>query len=375
MTGIKSFIVSMSATTILLVHSLSLGAADTSPFPPQLEMRVPLEPTAFPSRGHTYLVYELQLRNFTGKPMNLHRIDVFDAASAADKPIASFDDEKLDPLLLTVGPQNSAGIASRQIAGGGTAIAFMWVEIDPGMQMPKRLRHRVFTDTSEIDGADIQTESGALHVLGPPLTGGEWLASDGPNNDPDNHHRRGVIVIGGRLVISRRYAIDWMKEKDGALFSGNASDKLSFYSYGQPVLAVADATVVTARDGLPDNVPGHNEAFHPAVAITMDTVSGNSITLNLGSGQFAYYMHLQPGSVLVKAGDRVPRGQVVARVGNSGDARGPHLHFEVTTSPVILAGEGVPYLVDHYTVQSADNTWEARTHELPLGGTLVDFGQ
>jgi hypothetical protein len=63
------------------------------------------------------------------------------------------------------------------------------------------------------------------------------------------------------------------------------------------VVAVADATVVTARDGLPDNVPGHNEQFHPAVPITMDTVGGNSITLDIGGRQFAYYFHLQPGSL------------------------------------------------------------------------------
>src|SRR5437016_5747114 len=34
------------------------------PFPLQLEMRVPFEPTAFPSGGQTYLAYELYLTNF-----------------------------------------------------------------------------------------------------------------------------------------------------------------------------------------------------------------------------------------------------------------------------------------------------------------------
>lgn len=62
---------------------------------------------------------------------------------------------------------------------------------------------------------------------------------------------------------------------------------------------------MTARDGLPDNIPGHNEAFHPAVPITLETVAGNTITINLGGGQFAYYLHLQPGSLRVKAGESV----------------------------------------------------------------------
>ena|SRR5438270_10225290 len=87
-------------------------------------------------------------------------------------------------------------------------------------------------------------------------------------------------------------------------------------------LAVADGRVTTARDGLPDNIPGHGGAFHSAVPITFKTVAGNTISLDLGGGQFAYYMHLHPKSLRVKAGDRVRSGQVLARVGDSGDASG-----------------------------------------------------
>jgi len=75
-------------------------------------------------------------------------------------------------------------------------------------------------------------------------------------------------VFEGRPQISRRYAIDWMQVKNGALFSGDERDSRSYYSYGKDVLAVADGEVVSARDGLPDNVPGHNENFHPAIPIT-----------------------------------------------------------------------------------------------------------
>src|SRR5690349_20335132 len=48
-------------------------------------------------------------------------------------------------------------------------------------------------------------------------------------------------------------AMDW--------FSGDARDVRSYYSYGKAVLAVADGRVVTARDGLPNNIPGHGESF------------------------------------------------------------------------------------------------------------------
>jgi murein DD-endopeptidase MepM/ murein hydrolase activator NlpD len=110
--------------------------------------------------------------------------------------------------------------------------------------------------------------------------------------------------------------------------------------------------------------------------MTYETVGGNTITLDLGGGQFAYYHHLQPGSVRVKAGDRVRRGQVLARVGASGDAREPHLHFEVTTSPKQGMGEGVPYFIDQYRCKSGSNgLMELRIHELPLHNSIVTFGE
>lgn len=241
--------------------------------------------------------------------------------------------------------------------------------------MPNKMRHHVVTADSEEEGAAIGTHHDKLQVLGPPVQGADWLASDGPSNGADNHHRRGVLVFEGRPEISRRYAIDWMQTKNGALFSGDERDNRSYYSYGKDVLAVADGEVVKAEDGLPENVPGHNENFHPAVPITPETASGNTITLDLGDGQFAHYAHLQPGSLRVKKGDHARRGQVIARIGNSGDARGPHLHFQVSTSLMLIQGEGVPYVIDQFRVKSVDGTVQTHTRELPLGGMLVDFGQ
>ena len=352
-------------------------AAKPAAFPLQLEMRVPFEPTAFPSGPHFYVMYELHLTNFGTTPLSLSRIEVLDADAAAAQPIATFEAEQFEAMLQPLGGKRLSDPKERLvIADGQSAIAFMFVAFDRSAHIPERLIHRVSTADSGVEGAVIATHHTELHVLGPPAEGANWLTDDGPSNDPGNHHRRGLIVLDGRLVDSRRYAIDWKQIRDGASFSGDARDVHSYYSYGKAVLAVADGRVVTERDGLPDNIPGHGEAFHPAVPITLETVAGNTITLDLGGGQFAYYMHLQPGSLRVKAGDRVRRGQVVARIGATGDAREPHLHFEVTTSSNLAAGHGVPYLIDRYRCKSAnDGTMELRVHELPLGNSLVEFGE
>ena len=345
------------------------------PFPLQLEMRVPFEPTAFPNGARMRLLYELHLTNFTTSPLYVSRIEVLDADAAASEPIATFQAEQLADIFQAVGGNTPVGQnGSLAIPNGRTAVVFMYIPFDRGSHTPDRLVHRVMTTDSVVTGAVIGTHQTSLHVLGPPLEGPDWLAADGPSNDSDNHHRRGVLIIDGRPVISRRYAIDWKKMKDGVSFSGDPLDKRSYYAYGKTVLAVADGRVVTARDGLPDNIPGHNEAFHPAVPITLDTIGGNTITIDLGGGQFAYYFHLQPGSLRVKAGDRVQRGQILARVGCSGDAREPHLHFEVTDSSKLMAGEGLTYVIDRYRTMSAGGgSGDLRIRELPMNNNIVEF--
>jgi len=341
----------------------------------QLEMQVPFEPTAFPSGGRIHLFYELHLTNSAAAPLYVTRLEALDVNSGAGQPTATFQGEQFEAMFQLVG-DNTAAVPKRDVSipSGRTAVVFIQIAVSRDSSVPEKLVHRVTTPEGIAEGAAIATHHNPLHIVGPPLEGPNWLAADGPGNDPENHHRRGLLVVDGHALISRRYAIDWKQVKDGASFFGDPRDVRSYYAYGKAVLAVADGRIITAKDGLPDNVPGHGEAFHPAVPITLDTVAGNTITIDLGGGQFAYYMHLQPGSLRVKAGDVVRRGQVLARVGCSGDAREPHLHFQVTDSPKLMAGEGLPYLIDRYQSMSASGgSPDLHVRELPLNNTIAVF--
>jgi hypothetical protein len=345
--------------------------------PPQLELRVPFDPTAYPSGGRTLLTYELYLTNFSGTAIDLRRIEVLDADQSAAKPLATFEGEQIDAMLQEAGGQSPAGKSSpRVLNAGATAVVFMQVALDSKSRVPGRLRHRIVTADDSVEGAIAGTHRTKLKVLVPPVRGTDWHASDGPSNDRDNHHRRGLLVLDGRPSISRRYAIDWFLT-NGKIYKwreGDAHEKSSYFSYGQPVFAVGGGTIVLARDGMPDNFPGPVEDFRVAGPLTLETATGNIVVLDLGDGQYAHYCHLQPGSLRVKTGDHVRSGEILAHIGVSGDPNVPHLHFEVTTSARPLVGEGVPYLIDRFRVKSPDGAWTTITRELPSRNMLVAFG-
>ena len=221
----------------------------------------------------------------------------------------------------------------------------------------------------EFDAATVELRPATSPVLGRPLEGAAWLAGNGPDNA--SGHRRALIPIDGRATIAQRFAIDWLKiGPDGRTFKGKAEDNRSYHAYGAEVLAVVDGKIVAVHDGIPENVPG---ASSRAVPITLETVGGNYVILALGDNRYAVYAHLQPGSLRVKVGDRVKRGQVLGLLGNSGNSTEPHLHFHVCDGPAPLTSEGIPYLFESFDIYDSAGKATLRRNELPLLNTVVGF--
>jgi hypothetical protein len=358
----------------------STSGSPANLWPPQVQVSawVPYEPTAFQSVGRQYLVYELYLTNFEDHTLRIDSIEVIDATKATTSPAAAFEVPQLNTMMHHVGQPivgdeigSAADNSQRDVAAGQTSIVYLLVKSDEHAQIPARLVHRLVIGGSTVEAAIISTHHERVHLVGPPLRGGPWVAGSGPGNE--SHHRRQLLLLEGRLHLSSRFAIDWIRLKNSEGSSGDKQDNRSYFSYDEPVLAVSDAKVVSTRDGIAENIPGHFGKGKIAVAMSYDTIYGNMIVLDLGDGQYAYYGHLKPGSIGVKEGDRVRRGQVIGRIGNTGSSFEPHLHFEITTSNSALRGEGLPYALDAYTETTKDGAIEKRMHELPLDGALVTF--
>lgn len=73
------------------------------------------------------------------------------------------------------------------------------------------------------------------------------------------------------------------------------------------------------------------------------------MVLRLSRNRYAFYEHLRPGSIPVRAGDRVRAGQAIGAVGFTGDTTGPHLHMHVADCASPLACEGLPFTVSGMT--------------------------
>jgi len=323
--------------------SVAAPAQERLPAPPlrqSFDLSVPQAPVPVPLQGRTQLTYEVHLTNFSDDLLSLKRVRVLDPAG---RLVVEFAGEALDRRLTgwsgrpgTLGP-------------GQRAVLFVETDVAP-RSIPDSLRHVVDYGVAGSDTV-FTTESAALKVetaqpltLGPPLVGGPWAAIHDPSWP--RGHRRVFYTIDGRARLPGRYAIDFIRlDAQGRTTIGDPDSTSAAFGYGDDVLAVADGVIVGLRNDVPESARISRNPPHP-----LGEGAGNYIALRLRGGQIAFYEHLRPGSVTVRTGDRVRRGQAIGALGFTGDTTGPHLHFHLAEANSLLGAEGIPFVFDRFTL-------------------------
>ncbi|MDD7967978.1 M23 family metallopeptidase [Actinomycetospora lemnae] len=135
---------------------------------------------------------------------------------------------------------------------------------------------------------------------------------------------RSALVNNHWTLTVQRDAVDVVVLVDGRTHRGDGTRLEDFAVFGQPVLAVADGRITEVVDGLPDL---------PVGGYTRRDMAGNHVVLDIGGGRHVLYGHLRQGSVRVRPGEEVRRGQVIGQVGDSGSSGEPHLHLQVQNRP------------------------------------------
>jgi hypothetical protein len=368
----------------VLLTALVAAQPVTAPRTPQVSMQVPVPPALVAMEGLDQMVYELHLENRGDVPVTLSslelhfdptplgmKIDGAQLTRALDVP-----DDRATPHVIPAGARRVVYMDIRAVYDRrGVAVK------------PARIRHRLrFTvsgvgDTISDDGEGLVVDARPPVVLGPPLAGGPWAAVHHP--DWARGHRRVFYTVDGRTRLPGRYTIDFVRlDEQGRTARGDADLVTSALGYGASVLAVADATVAAVRDTLLEASRVSAGVKHPP-----DEAAGNYVSLDLGDGRFAVFEHLKPGSLRVRSGQRVRRGDVVAQLGFTGDSTGPHLHLHVGDAAAPLAAEGLPFVFDRFEVlgryldiaKMGSTRWSLegtgrRQNERPGPNVVIDFG-
>ena len=342
--------------------------------------------------GKQHLVYELVITNTGTATATLETIEVVGADDPA-KVLAKFDGEGLLSRLRDAG--RGPKITAAQIEFSGTRLFLVDFTLEKGSHVPATLLHRFHVmgggpPGSPPDQAVEQSYTIApiavgtdVTVLGPPLEGKGWTAMNGCCQ-AGGVHRGTELSVNGQIHYAQRFAIDWLQLNSDNRFSrGDEKDVKSYAYYGAKVIAVADGVVVETLSTLDDQVPGQ---LPDPKTLTMENVDGNHVVMDLGHNKYAFYAHLQKGSVLVKKGDHVTRGQMIALLGNTGNTSAPHLHFHLMDGPSVLGSSGLPYVIDSFAVAGElsgevegklNKDFSAhpsvRKLEFPLDLTVVNF--
>jgi hypothetical protein len=330
----------MSGVILAFTVLIALGAQapPRAPVVQSVDLLVPFAPVTFKQEGNVQLAYELHVTNFLPVEVSLHSVQV---RSAGDQTLAEYRDADLQRRIVRPGLRHDHA-TPHVIGAGARAVVNFWIALPAASPPPAAVTHVVELDVLRPAGPVRTVVRGAsaaasqsVATLDPPLRGGPWVAIYDPLLK--GGHRTAIYTVEGRARIPGRFAIDFIAlQPAGVMVRDPAVRPDDWNGFGSDVLAVADGTVVAALDGTPDDTPK---------PVALENASGNYVAIDIGDGRFAFYEHLQRGSLAVSAGERVVRGQVIARLGSSGSTSiGPHLHLHVADANSVLGAEGLPFV-------------------------------
>ena len=154
------------------------------------------------------------------------------------------------------------------------------------------------------------------------------------------------ITNGGHKSFWNGFGVDLdgLDQNDGEL--SDADENAADAGWGREIVAPAAGTVTYVRNDVPTNThlgaePDDNW-YRPLHDPVMAFV-GNCVIIDHGNSEYSVLTHMQPGSVTVKVGDRVATGQVIGKLGNSGDATGPHIHYQLQAGPQLFHDQSLPF--------------------------------
>jgi len=363
-------VVVLTALAMLPARTALSGIDPDTRFTP-LVAAVLTQPQAVRATDGVYhLAYEVLLTNASGLQVEVTTLEVRDGRS--HEPLLTLTGPALSSVMNPIAASAENG-GDSSIASSSVSIVWLDVTVPSKADIPRIVEHAITgslvaapggTPTPfEIVVARIPTSDDNPPVLSPPVGPGIWLASEGCCRD-FTHHRHALVPVNGELAVPQRFAIDFYRLDDQfRAWVGDPAELESYLGYGEPILAAADGVVVDVLDGLPDQSPPQPPAIPPIT----ETV-GNYVVVRTRD-MYTLYAHMKPGSVLVRNGRHVRRGQEIGRLGTSGNSATPHLHFQIMTTATFFPTDSTPYVFDSFTLvgKLTERIWDDDLGLQPTG--------
>lgn len=181
-----------------------------------------------------------------------------------------------------------------------------------------------------------RTNPGQSIELDFPLKNGMYYITQGGNHKTINIHHP---------VSAQKYALDIVQlNKFGLRSKSLLAVKLSDYNiFGTDVYSPCSGTILKTVNSMRDQSPPETDSFNPA---------GNCVVIKQDNTDKAIILaHLLQGSVKVQEGDVIQKGQLIGKVGNSGNTSEPHLHIHCVLldkeGDLLFNAQAVPLTFNH----------------------------
>jgi urea transporter len=177
---------------------------------------------------------------------------------------------------------------------------------------------------------------------------GEWTVTQGHNGEFTHKD-------------SWRHAWDFeIKNDEGKTYKDSGDLLEDYFCYGKNIVAPAEGLIEEIIDDISDNIVGERN---------LEYNWGNTIIIKHSEYLYSKLSHLKPNSIEVQIGQRVKRGELLAKCGNSGNSPYPHLHFQIQGTPHI-GSKTIDYPLSNYLTKLKNNL-ELKTAATPNKDEVV----
>lgn len=177
---------------------------------------------------------------------------------------------------------------------------------------------------------------------------GEWHISQGYNG--------GITHIG-----EWQHALDFdIVNHQNKSYNGEGFNLKDYLCYELPIIAPAAGVVFEVVSDVEEN---------PVGGVNLEQNWGNTVIIKHGEGFYSKLSHLKTGTIEVKQGDHVAKGDFIGKLGNSGRSPEPHLHYQLQTTPFI-GSKTLPYPISYYLKKNGNN-YDLIEFRTPLEGEKI----